>query len=170
MIEELPAEVGPVFRVEARRLVSRRAWYLLRILVLVVVGGFTWVAHKSFLNLLEIGMPRRLIVNMTSDWYSYCFPAVGLVLAFLIAPLGAVGAFDARRGKYMLPLLLVTRLSGREIIWQSFAAGLVPGLMLWLSTLPLALFFTSYWGGDAIYFGMAAAVIFCSMWLAWHRQ
>ncbi len=168
MFEVLPTDVGPVFRVEARRLVSHRVWYLLRILVLAAAAGFTWVAHRTYLYSLDIGVPRRLIASMTSDWYSDFFAAVGLVLAFLIAPLAAVGAFDARRGKYMLPLLLVTRLEGREIIWQAFAAALVPGLMLWTCLLPFALFFISFWGCDPIYLAMAAAVIFCSMcaWVA----
>ncbi len=161
--EDLPADTGPVFCVEARRLAAHRVWYLLRILLVVIAGALIGLAQQAYLQALGFGMPLRLIVNMTANWFSYFFAAIGLVLAFLIAPLGAVGAFDARRGKHMLPLLLVTRLSGREIVWQTFAAGLVPGVMLWMCMLPIALFFISFWGGDPVYFAMTAAVIFCSM-------
>jgi ABC-type transport system involved in multi-copper enzyme maturation permease subunit len=95
---------------------------------------------------------------MVADAYSGLYAGIGLVLAFVIAPLAALGSLNVNRCKDMFALLLITRLSGREVVWQSFAAALVPGVAIWLCTLPVAAFLVAWWGIDPVYIMIVAAV------------
>ena len=159
----MPLELGPIFRFETRRLVGQRAWYLVRILLLLVLGGLFASAQAAYSSVIGSRHSERVALSLVSDFHSGLFAALSLVLAFGIAPLAAVATFSGNRGKYMLSLLLVTRLSGREVVWQSFAAGLVPGVTMWLCMLPFASFLASWWGIDPLYIAIVAVVTLSAM-------
>ena len=98
------------------------------------------------------------------------------MIAFLLAPIPALSAFDRRRGKFMLPLLLATRLTPRQIVWQSFAASVVPALALWLCMVPFLALISIWWGLDPVDLTVVVAVtlsalatsvalaVACSLW------
>src|SRR5277367_414730 len=110
----MPLELGPIFRFETRRLVAKRAWYLVRILLLIVLAGqlaSVYAVYSSWVSLDSRPGDRFFVV---ADYSCGLYGAFSLFVAFAIAPLAAVASLSGSRGKYMLPLLLVTRLSGRE--------------------------------------------------------
>jgi hypothetical protein len=159
----MPFELGPIFRFETRRLVARTAWYFLRVLLVIILTALFVNAQALYSSMVSFGQSSWAALSLVADFCSGLYGATGLVLAFVIAPLAAVGSFNGSRGKHMLPLLLVTRLSGRQVVWQSFAAGLVPGATMWLCMLPFASFLVSWWGVDPAYVAIAAAVSLMSM-------
>jgi hypothetical protein len=156
-------EPGPVLRFETRSAVGRNAWYILRVAIVVFLAVWLLLMQRTYLHLMDLSgfAGGAQLFAVTS--YSGMSVAVGFVIVFLLAPIPALNTFSRRRGKYMLPLLLVSRLSGRQIVWQSFAACMVPGVSLWLCTVPFSAFLIRWWGLDTKYFATVAAVTLSSM-------
>jgi ABC-type transport system involved in multi-copper enzyme maturation permease subunit len=156
-------ELGPVFRLRARRLVSRKAWYLLRVLLAVNLAALFISGQVAYSSMVRFAYSHSAAFSYVAGGVSSNYGVLSLFMAFAIAPLAAVGSFTGSRGKYMLTHLLSTPLSGREIVWQSFAAGLVPGVTMWLCSLPFVSFLVGWWGLDPAYVGIVAAVTLSSM-------
>ena len=87
---------------------------------------------------------------------------VGLhfIAALLIAPIAAADGFSRERIRTMMPTLLVTDLSVRRIVLETFAARLVPAIWMWLCLLPITLFTVPWCGVDPEFVGMMEGVVF----------
>jgi ABC-type transport system involved in multi-copper enzyme maturation permease subunit len=159
----MPLEPGPVFRYETRRLAGRRGSYAFRVALTMILAANFVLAQELFSRFAEFGYPVGDAHRLAVTSYSGIIAAVGILAAFLVAPIPALSTFSRRRGKFMLPLLLVTRLSAREIIWQSFAACMIPGLFLLVCMFPFVAFLVRWWGLDPVYMAIVATTILGSM-------
>ena len=52
-------ELGPVFRFETRRLVARKGWYFLRVLLVVVLAAMFSNAQVAFSSMVRSGLPAK---------------------------------------------------------------------------------------------------------------
>ena len=154
---------GPVLRFETRRLAGWKGWYASRVVLVVVLAFLLERLNSSYTTMVAYGTKPGAARSFLAMSGSSLFAGIGLALAFVIAPIAAFGSLSRRRGNEMLRLLMVTPLSGRRIIWQSFVACMIPGLSLWLCMSPFAALLATWWGGEPTDFAIAAAVILSSM-------
>ncbi len=159
----MPLEPGPVFRAETRRGAGRRGSYAVRGLLIVILGVYLALTQQVFSQFRNLGLSSGYAHDLAVKSYSGLIAGIGILTAFLVAPIPALGTFSRRRGKYMLPLVLVTRLTPREIIWQSFAACMIPGSFLLLCMLPFFAFLVEWWGLDPAQMGIVVVTILGSM-------
>ncbi len=159
----MPLEPGPVFRYETRRLAGRRGPYAFRIVLTLILAAYSAVTQELFSRFVDMGLPAGYAHRLAVTSYSGIITGVGILTAFLVAPIPALSTFNRQRGKFMLPLLLVTRLTAREIVWQSFAAGMIPGLFLLVCMLPFFAFLVQWWGLDPLHMAIVATTILGSM-------
>ena len=57
--QRMPLELGPVLRFETRRLVAQRAWYLLRVLLVLVLAGLFVSVQAAYSSMVGFGLPAR---------------------------------------------------------------------------------------------------------------
>ena len=159
----MPLEPGPILRAETRRLAGRRGSYAVRVLLIVIVGSYLVLTQQVYSQFRNLGISSGNARDLAVTSYSSLIAGIGILTAFLVAPIPALGAFSRRRGKHMLPLVLVTRLTPREIIWQSFAACMIPGVFLLLCMLPFFAFLVEWWGLDPARMGIVVMTVLGSM-------
>jgi len=141
-------ELGPVLRFESRRVARRKGWYVLRIVFVLAVLSLLAVFHQAFLWNVRFGTPPAIVKQFLAPTLVSFLVLLHLIIAFLFAPIEAASAFSRARARPMLSNLLVTEMSPRRIVWETFAACLIPGIWLWLCLVPLAAIVISWWGVD----------------------
>jgi hypothetical protein len=152
-----------MLRFETRRAVGSRGWYFVRAALVLLVAIWLLAAHSTYETLDQMTGSRGLAQREFVAGFCAISAGFSLLIAFLLAPIPALSAFNHRRGKHMLPLLLATGLSGRQIIWQSFAAYMIAAVSLWLYMLPFVVVVDTWWGIDPVYIATLAAVTLSSM-------
>ena len=124
----------------------KRGWslaqgaYAFRVAFCLVLLGMLGMYHWAFQSDLQQGSTpartKELLANTTTGFLA----VLHVVIALLIAPIAAAGAFNRERVRTMIPALLATPLSARRIALETFAARLIPGLSLWLCLIPITVF------------------------------
>ena len=131
-------ELGPILRFESRRVARRKGWYVLRVVFVLAVLGVLAVFHQAFLFNVRLGVPPDFAKRFLATTLVRFVAILHLIIAFLIAPIEAASAFNRVRVRSMLSKLLVTEISPRRIVWETFAACLMPGICIWLCLVPMA--------------------------------
>ena len=144
----MPLELGPVLRYESRRVARRKGWYVLRAVFVLAVGSELAFFHEVFLWNVRFGTPPAVVKQFLAPTLASFLVTLHLIIAFLIAPIEAASAFNRVQIRPMLSILLVTQTSPRRIVWETFAACLIPATWLWLSSIPVVAIVISWWGVD----------------------
>ncbi len=136
----MPFEIGPVLRFESRLVAGRRAGYALRVVTGLVLGfllgGYFWAFQ---LNLKQGATPAFTKLFLAQpNMRALCI--INLTIALILAPAGAADAFSRERVRGMLASVLTTELSPWRIVLETYAARLIPGVTIWLSSIPITLF------------------------------
>ncbi len=139
-------ELGPVVRFESRRVVRRRGWYVLRVVFALAILGILGLCHWAFLDNVRHGAQPEFTKRFLAQPLVGFLVTLHLLIAFLIAPIEAASGFSRVRVRPMFSILLTTQMSARCIVWETFAACLIPAIWLWLCLVPLAAIVISWWG------------------------
>ena len=137
----MPFEIGPVLRFESRLVAGRKGGYALRVatgLVLgFLLGGYFWAFRFN----LNQGASPAFAKRFLAGPYTQALCIINLTIALLFAPAAAADAFSRDRVRGMLASVLTTEISPWRIVLETYAARLIPGFTVWLSSIPIALFF-----------------------------
>jgi hypothetical protein len=141
-------ELGPVLRFESRRVARRKGWYALRISVALAALGIITLFHFAFVWNVRYGTSPARAKQFLMPTFVGFLVLLHLATAMLVAPVEAASAFSRSRVRPLYSILLVTEISARRIVWETFAACLMPVCWLWLSLIPIDAFAISWWGVD----------------------
>jgi len=162
----MPFEMGPVLRFETRRYAGRKGWYAFRVAFSLALLAFLGLFHYAFWLTVRNGRPPATAKQFVAERLTSLLVVTHLIIAFLVAPIAAADAFSRERVRTMLPSLLVTELSARRIVWETFAARLIPGLSVWLCLVPITAFLVPWWGMGPTFIAIMEGVTFGSILLS----
>jgi len=158
--------MGPVLRFETRRYAARKGWYACRVAFSLALLAFLGLFHYAFWFGVRNGVSPDMAKQFVAERLTSLLVVTHLIIAFLVAPIAAADAFSRERVRTMLPSLLVTELSSRRIVWETFAARLIPGLSVWLCLVPITVFLVPWWGLDPTFIAIMEGVTFGSILLS----
>jgi len=153
-------EIGPVLRFETRLVARGKGYYALRVVFGLALLALLAVYHWAFVMNLRQGASPARVKDHLSSTVTAVLAVLHLVAASLVAPIAASDAFSGERARTMIPSLLVTRLSARQIVLGTFAARLVAGLSLWLCLMPVSVFTVPWCGVDPEFVAIMEGVTF----------
>ena len=137
----MPFEIGPVLRFESRVVAGRKGGYALRVVTGLVLGFFLGAYFWAFRFNLDQGASPAFAKRFLAGPYTQALCIINLTIALLFAPAAAADAFSRDRVRGMLASVLTTEISTWRIVLETYAARLIPGFTVWLSSIPIALFF-----------------------------
>ena len=136
----MPFEIGPVLRFESRVVAGRKAGYALRVVtglaLAFLLGAYFWAFRLN----LEQGASPAFTRSFLAEPHTRALCIIHLTIALLFAPAAAADAFSRERVRGMLASVLTTELSPWRIVLETYVARLIPGLTIWLSSIPITLF------------------------------
>jgi ABC-type transport system involved in multi-copper enzyme maturation permease subunit len=155
-------ELGPILRFESRLVARRKSGYAVRMAFGLALLALLATYHWAFGENVQRGDSPSRVKDFLSGTITAALLGLHFVTALLIAPIAAADGFSRERIRTMMPTLLVTDLTVRRIVFETFAARLVPGIWLWLCLLPITLFTIPWCGVDPKFVGVMEGVIFGS--------
>jgi hypothetical protein len=144
----MPFEIGPVLRFESRVVAGRKAGYALRVVTGLVLACVLGLYFWAFRLNLGHGASPSFTKHFLEEPLTRALGIIHLTIALILAPAGAADAFSRDRERGMLGSVLTTDLSPWRIVLETYAARLIPGLTVWLSSIPITLFALVWCGLD----------------------
>jgi ABC-type transport system involved in multi-copper enzyme maturation permease subunit len=126
---------GPVFQRELVR-TGRRDWlWILRLLLIVLLPVFSCVPQIAALSAYDPGTVNRTLLLVSDGWLQLLV-LVQLLFA-LVAPILTAGAIAEEKARGTLQLLLATRLTPWDILFDKLLGRTLPLSLVFLVNLPL---------------------------------
>jgi hypothetical protein len=104
-----------------------------------LLGVYFWAFRFNLNQGVSPAFAKRFLAGPNTQ--ALCI--INLTIALLFAPTAAANAFSRERVRGMLASVLTTELSPWRIVLETYAARIIPGITVWLSSIPIALFFSS---------------------------
>ena len=136
----MPFEIGPVLRFESRLVAGRKAGYALRVVTGLALACLLGLYFWAFRGNLKQGASPAFTKLFLAEPVTRALCIIHLTIALLFAPAAAADAFSRERVRGMLASVLTTELSPWRIVLETYAARLIPGFTIWLSSIPITLF------------------------------
>ena len=161
----MPFEIGPVLRFESRVVAGRKAGYALRVVTGLALAFLLVRIFWAFRLNVKQGATPAFTRSFLAEPYTRALGIIHLTIALLFAPAAAADGFSRERVRGMLASVLTTELSPWRIVLETYVARLIPGLTIWLSSIPIILFDLLWCGFDPEFIACLEIVTLASLLL-----
>jgi len=156
---------GPVFTLDATRVGRRLSTFLIRWAFLLILVSVLGVFYTSWRNRLDSpgGVVHPSVLTRFAENFFWVYSVTQLLIIATITPAFTAAAITDEKERKTLHFLLVTDLTGREIVFGKLAARVGALLTLVIAGLPIVSFMQFFGGIEPLFLLISVSMTFVSV-------